>query len=123
VSTVVRRDADVEQTPTGFGSMRWMASAELTGTDITLGRVVIEPGMQNDRHAHPDCQEVPYLLAGRLEHTLGDESVTMETGDSIVVPPGASHNARSIGDVAADMIVAYSSGDRGYAAQDSPEQE
>ena len=54
---------------------------------------VLVAHVATDRHAHPACQEVLYLLAGKLEHTLGDESVTMEAGDSIVVPPGANHNA------------------------------
>jgi quercetin dioxygenase-like cupin family protein len=94
--------------------MRWMASARLTATDLTLGRVVIEPGKANDRHAHPGCQEVLYLLKGRLEHSIGERSVVMESGDSVVIPRGVYHNARNIGRAPADMIVAYSAGDRGY---------
>ncbi len=97
--------------------MRWLANAESTGTDITLGRVVIQPGKQNDRHMHPAAEEVLYLLSGELVHTLGDEEVAMAAGDTIVVPPDTFHNARNTGSVPADMIVAYSSGNRGYVPE------
>ncbi|MBD3240734.1 MAG: cupin domain-containing protein [Chitinivibrionales bacterium] len=117
MSAVVRRCADVQTVETGFGNMRWMANARLTRTELTLGRVVIEPGKANDRHRHPSCSEVLYLLSGRLEHSVGGERVVMEAGDSIVIPEGVFHNARSIGNAPADMIVAYSSGDRGYQAE------
>jgi quercetin dioxygenase-like cupin family protein len=113
----VRSVAETGSTPTSFGSMKWMANAEVTGTDITLGRVVIEAGKQNERHKHPSAQEVLYLLAGSLAHTLGDEEVVMEAGDTVVIPPDTFHNARSVGDVDADMIVAYSSGNRGYVSE------
>jgi quercetin dioxygenase-like cupin family protein len=103
--------------------MRWLAGKKATGTDITLGRVVIGPGKQNPRHCHPNCQEVLYLMAGRLEHSLGREKVTMECGDSIVIPPDTYHNAVNTGSVDADMIVAYSSGERGYRPEKGAESE
>lgn len=117
MTITLRRAGGVPTETTGFGSMRWMANAEAAGTSITVGRVVIEPGKHNDRHAHPDCEEVLYLMAGRLEHSLDDETVVMEAGDTIIIPAGANHNARSTGDVAADMIVAYNSGSRGYVPE------
>lgn len=114
MNALVRRSEDVDVVTTAFGSMRWMASGTLTDTGLTLGRVIIEPGKANDRHAHPSCSEVLYLLAGNLEHSIGDEVVAMAPGDSVVIPAGTYHNARSIGRAPADMIVAYSAGDRGY---------
>ena len=114
---IIRTNAKTNQTRTAFGCMKWMASSELTGTDITLGRVVIKPGRQNERHKHPSAQEVLHLLAGSLVHTLGNQEVAMEAGDTIVVPAGTFHNARNTGGGAADMIVAYSSGNRGYVPE------
>jgi mannose-6-phosphate isomerase-like protein (cupin superfamily) len=119
----MRRNADIENTETSFGSMRWVADEMSAGTGITVGRVVIEPGKANQRHAHPDCEEVLYLMAGRLEHSFGKEIVAMGAGDTIVIPPGTNHNARSVGDVAADMIVAYSSGRRGYVPENGTGEE
>jgi quercetin dioxygenase-like cupin family protein len=96
-----------------WGSLTWLASKELADCrDITLGRVIIKPGMSNPRHSHPNCDEVLYLLSGTLKHIVGDETFVMKAGDTSVVPAGTVHVAFSIGDEDADMIVAYTSGDR-----------
>ena len=94
---------------------RWLANKELTGSEgLTVGRVMIKRGQQNPRHSHGNCQEILYLLAGRLEHSVGDEWVTLQPGDTIVVDAAVPHNARSVGDVDADMIVVYDSGVRHF---------
>ena len=98
-----------------WGSLCWLASAGIGNAEgLTLGRVVIKKGECNPRHAHAGCEEVLYLLSGRLEHTLGDERCTMEAGDTITIPTGVFHNAMSTGEEDADMIVAYSSGSRDF---------
>jgi hypothetical protein len=65
---------------------------------------------------------VLYLLAGRLEHTLSDQTFTLEPGDTLAIPPGVFHNARSVGDVDADMIVAYSTGVRDFVLESATRQ-
>jgi quercetin dioxygenase-like cupin family protein len=97
-----------------WGSLTWLASGQLTGSELTLGRVVIKQGMSNPRHCHDNCEEVLYLLRGRLRHTFGDQSVEMQAGDTLVLPAATMHNALNIGDEDADMIVAYSSGRRDF---------
>lgn len=104
---------------TSWGSLRWLANREVGNVaGLTLGRVVIRRGQSNPRHAHQTCEEVLYLLAGRLEHTVGDQSVTLGPGDTLAIPASAFHNARSIGDEDADMIVAYSTGERDFVLED-----
>ena len=99
-----------------WGYLNWLASKELTGTeDITVGRVMIKKGMSNPRHCHPNCLEVLYLLEGSLEHTIGDEKVTLEAGDTIIIPDGIMHNALNVGNRDAEMIVTYSSGERQFS--------
>jgi quercetin dioxygenase-like cupin family protein len=108
-------DAEAATTHEDWGSLCWLAGHKVGNAEgLTLGRVVIKPGMSNPRHVHPNCEEALYLMAGRLEHTLGDETVVLEAGDTIVLDAGVPHNATSTGDVDADMIVAYSSGERGF---------
>ena len=70
--------------------------------------------MANPRHYHTTCEEVLTLLAGQIEHTMGDEQVVMEPGDTLVVPAGVPHNATCVSSTDADMIVAYSSADRDF---------
>ncbi len=102
-----------------WGSLTWLAGASVSKDDpLTLGRVVIRRGCSNPRHAHSNCREALYLLAGRLRHTVGDESVILEPGDTLIVPPGVFHNAESIGEEDADMIVAYDSGQRDFIPEE-----
>ena len=101
-----------------WGRLQWLAGSHLDNAEgLTLGRVLIWRGHSNPRHCHPSCEEVLYLLAGRLEHTLGSGTFVLEPGDSLAIPAGVFHNATSIGDVDADMMVAYSTGTRDYVAE------
>lgn len=107
-------EANEQRIVEDWGSLTWLSGGELTGSDITVGRVIIKAGRSNPRHLHANCTEVLTMLAGVLEHTIGDDTVVTKTGDTIIVPPGVAHVARNIGDGDADMIVAYPSGLRGF---------
>ena len=100
-----------------WGVLALFADAEKMGLKtMTLGRVSIKAGRSNPLHSHPDCVEVLILLEGRLAHVVGMETVTLEAGDVLAVPAGVAHRAESIGSIDADMIVAYTSGRRGYVS-------
>jgi len=108
-------EAAADRIAEDWGTLTWLAGQKIGNAEgLTLGRVVIRKGQSNPRHSHPNCEEALYLLSGRLEHTLGDEKVILEAGDTIVLDAGIPHNATSIGGEDADMIVAYSSGLRGF---------
>jgi quercetin dioxygenase-like cupin family protein len=101
----------VEHAP--FGRLVWMVSGPLgNSTTMTVGRCHIEPGKANPRHFHPNCDEVLYLLQGRIRHTLDDESVEMRAGDAISIPAGAVHNAENIGADEVICMISFSSPDR-----------
>ncbi len=113
-------DAAAKTIEDGWGTLTWLASEVLTASPgLTLGRVVIRKGQSNPRHCHPTCEEVLYLLRGRLKHSIGDQSVDLKPGDTISIPAGVFHNALSVGDEDADMIVAYSSGRRDFQLEKS----
>ncbi len=98
-----------------WGSLRWLAGRALgNATGLTLGHVVLRPGMSNPPHRHPNCEEALYLLKGRLRHDVGDEQVVLEAGDTLVVDAALPHHAVNIGEEDAEMIVAYSSADRQF---------
>ena len=97
-----------------WGTLTWLASKGISNSAVTVGRVTIKPGKSNPRHCHDTCEEVLYLLQGKLLHTIGEEKVEMCAGDTLVVPPGVMHNAFNTGEDEADMMVAYSSGDRDF---------
>jgi len=112
-----RADAETKSVTEDWGRLTWLASHELTGSDLTLGRVIIKKGHANPRHGHDNCEEALYLLKGSLRHSVGEDIVVMEAGDTLVVPAGVMHHADSIGDTDADMIVAYSSGQRDFRTE------
>lgn len=105
--------------PTAWGQMSWLASKDCgNATGLTLGRVTIKAGQQNPRHCHPTCEEVLHLLSGRLIHTLANERIAMEAGDTIVIPAGVYHNAINVGSQSAEMVVAFSSAVRDFKLEE-----
>ena len=108
-------EAEAARIDEAWGSLCWLASQRIGNAEgLTVGRVVIKAGCSNPRHGHSNCEEVLYLLGGRLEHTVGNDTVVLERGDTLTVPAGVPHNAAALGDEDADMIVAYSSGLRDF---------
>ncbi len=111
-ATVLRED-ESQYVEEDWGSLRWVASRALgNANDITVGHVVIRQGRSNPLHSHSNCEEALYLLRGRLDHVFGSDHAILEAGDTLVIAPGVAHRATSIGDVDAEMIVVYSSGER-----------
>ena len=115
------QQAESAKIPESWGALNWLANATLLGTTgQTLGRVLIAKGQNNPRHRHNRCEEVLYLLRGKLRHTVGEESVILEAGDSLLIPAGVFHNAFSIGEEDADMIVAYPTAHRDFEPEKKP---
>ncbi len=110
-----RETAEEGRLKEDWGSLMWLVGQALGNSkEMTFGRVVIKRGKSNPRHRHRNCEEILYLLKGRLEHSIGGEKVALRAGDVLVVPAGVMHNAVNIGHGDADMIVAYSSGVREF---------
>ena len=98
-----------------WGSLTWLGNPQIGNLkDMTVGRVVIKKGHSNPRHAHGNCEELLYLLKGKLEHTMGSEKIILNPGDTLTIAPGVFHNALSVGEEDADMMVCYSSGTRDF---------
>jgi quercetin dioxygenase-like cupin family protein len=96
-----------------WGRITWTVSRKLgNSAAMTFGRVLMRAGMSNPRHRHPNCDEILHLLSGRIDHTLGAESLVMEAGDTISIPAGVWHQARALDGTDAEMVIAFSSADR-----------
>lgn len=48
-------------------------------------------------HSHPHVQAT-YVSSGRFEFTVAGETFTVGPGDSFVVPSGAAHGCRALGE-------------------------
>lgn len=62
---------------------------------ITLGDVEVAAGTVLPMHQHPHDQ-FSYLLSGRVEFTVGDETRLMEPGQCAVIPGGTPHGCRAL---------------------------
>jgi len=107
---VKKGDIQVDHFP--WGRLEWFARQTLNGAKITLGFCHIKPGMNNPLHFHPNCDEVLHVLEGSILHQLGDESIPMNPGDSLLIPKDVAHNARNVGETEAVMSIAFDTGDR-----------
>ena len=58
--------------------------------DLMSVEVSFETGAEGAVHTHPHTQ-LSYVLSGRFDYTVEGETVTLEPGDSIVVPSGLPH--------------------------------
>jgi quercetin dioxygenase-like cupin family protein len=104
----VIKQAETQVIDESWGSITWLASGAIGNSrKLTVGRVVIKPGCANPRHCHEGSEEVLHLLSGTLEHSYGDKAYPMSPGDTIAVPAGVFHNARSTGAADAVMVVAF----------------
>ncbi len=61
------------------------------GSPMGAGICEIPPGSSNVRHAHPDADEVIYVLQGRLRFVFDDVEHVLEPFEAILVPRDAMH--------------------------------
>jgi quercetin dioxygenase-like cupin family protein len=120
-SEIIARGAPTATPDVAAGgyAIKWLFSGQTSpGAEQTLGYVVIQPGQKNPLHAHPNCEELLYLISGELDHSLEDAMYRLKPGDSIRVPAGVRHDARCVSDVPAAMVVCYSAAARGMVVYD-----
>jgi quercetin dioxygenase-like cupin family protein len=67
------------------------------GPDLMLVRVDFHTGAVGKVHHHPHRQGT-YVVAGRFEVTVGDETATLEAGDSFFAVASVPHGVRALSD-------------------------
>lgn len=100
-----------------WGSQVWMATRALTGTSLSLTRMILAPGLSGEAHRHPNADEVIYLIKGRVEVRAGAETFSLDATDALAIPGGLSHQIHNSGIEDAELIISYSTGDREYAPE------
>lgn len=96
-----------------WGQIVWLVSGAQGNSEVmTFGRVTIKVGYANPRHFHPNCDEILHLLSGQIEHSLDEKKFVMNPGDTISIPTGARHNARTLSETDAVMLICFSSAER-----------
>lgn len=105
--------ANQEKARTGWGEISWLVGAkEMPGAEQTLGVVTIHPNQRNPLHAHPNCEELLYVISGECDHKLGDEMYHLAPGSVIRIPRGVKHWARCTSQEALVAVISFSDPDR-----------
>jgi quercetin dioxygenase-like cupin family protein len=90
-----------------FGWIRWLMSGQIDPrAEMTMGVVHFEPNQTNVLHIHPNSAEYLYVLSGSSEHLIDGKWVTLKTGDSLRIPRGIPHQARTR-DEAFEALIVY----------------
>ncbi|HSI98020.1 MAG TPA: cupin domain-containing protein [Gaiellaceae bacterium] len=93
---------------TGFrtwnGVERWeifpgVSLHAIGGEQVFLGHVTYAPGTTVARHAHPEAEQVMWIVEGSMRMTVGDETAELGPGDVVVVNRGIEHELVSEGGV------------------------
>lgn len=110
---LVTRRGDYQPESYPGAKLFWGVSGALGNSEcMTVGWCLLAPGAANDRHYHPNCDEVLLVVQGRIVHSWNSKEIEMTEGDVISLPQGVVHNARNIGDEHARLLVCFSSADR-----------
>ena len=90
----------------GIGSV--CLSGADTGGAYCLLEVSLAAGMSVPRHTHTREDETYYVLAGKLEISVGDEIFVLGTGDTLMAPRDIPHQLRNPGDVENHYLLVFS---------------
>ncbi|MEV4294451.1 cupin domain-containing protein [Microbispora rosea] len=109
--SVIVRSADAEVIGRIPTTIRLLADSSATGGALSAQRVTLADGADGAApHHHAGSAELFYLLDGRAQLLTGDEVVTVERGDLVVVPPGLAHAFAAAPGHDADILIVITPG-------------
>lgn len=91
------------ETP-GANASAAVATPSRGATDVSVVRQRQQPGGGNPAHSH-DREEVMVVTRGSVEVALGNGSVTLYAGDSLIIPAHSSHRLANNGTTAAEWLL------------------
>jgi len=99
-----------------YGTLEWLAGSDQgNAEELSMGRMVMLPGTTNELHAHANCEELIYVVRGRVEHNIDGRTIQQTAGEVRIVPKGTSHMTTNTGKDEAELLIFFSSASREYA--------
>ena len=109
-STIVRA-ANAETIGRAPVTIRLLADASHTGGALSTQRVTLKGGADGAKpHHHTNSAELFYLLDGTAQFLSGDQVITAERGDLVVVPPSLAHAFAAAPGHDADILIVITPG-------------
>ncbi len=91
---MIVKNADIAAYKLGQGVSRKILA---TGGAMMTVQFTFEKDAVGTPHSHPH-EQVGYVVKGRFEATVGDESMVIEVGDSYYAPPDVVHGVVALED-------------------------
>jgi quercetin dioxygenase-like cupin family protein len=105
--TRLHRSEQVEPEKFPFGWIRWLMNGQIDPlAEMTMGIVHFEPNQTNVLHVHPNSAEFLHMLSGTADHLIDGKWVTLKAGDTLRIPKGVPHQARST-DQGYEALIVY----------------
>lgn len=109
--SVVVRSADAEVIGRAPTTIRLLADSSSTGGALSTQRVSLVNGADGAKpHHHSRSAELFYVLDGTAQLLSGEQLVTAERGDLVVVPPGLPHAFAAAPGEDADILIVITPG-------------
>ncbi len=64
----------------------------------SLAQAIVSPGQETHLHYHATTEELYHILQGNGLMTIGEEAFTVESGDTLCIPPNSQHKIKNTGD-------------------------
>ncbi|PWU43774.1 cupin [Micromonospora globispora] len=110
-TSVIVRAADAEVVGRAPTTIRLLADSSATGGALSTQRVTLTDGADGARpHHHANSAELFYLLDGTAQLLSGEQVVTAERGDLVIVPPGVAHAFAAAPGENADILIVITPG-------------
>ena len=96
-----------------WGSIVWLKSGSLDpGATMTVGMCRIKTGDVNQKHYHPNSDEVMYIISGTCSKKIGEQVFDLGPGDCVRIPKGEIHQARCTSAEPLTCILVYDTASR-----------
>ncbi|MBM7502783.1 cupin domain-containing protein [Agromyces aurantiacus] len=83
------------------------AASSIAGREIVQVLTEIPVGVSSGWHHHPG-EEIGYIIGGTVRMEIRDApTLTLNTGDGFLIPPGVAHNATDLGPEVGRMLSTY----------------
>jgi len=110
---IIKTD-DIEPVVYEWGAVKWVANADLApGCGQSFGYVNILPGKTNPEHWHTAAEEIVYMLQGECDVRVGDRTMKLATGQTLVIPQGVKHEVSNSGWEPVVYVCSFSATTRG----------
>jgi quercetin dioxygenase-like cupin family protein len=109
--TIVVREVDAEVLGVAQLSTRLLADSDATGGTFSVMRTTMGEGIDGARpHTHSKSAELFYILEGELQLLSGDQVLTANKGDLVIVPPNTAHAFATTPGHSADFLIVLAPG-------------